>query len=100
MGINVRYNVNPNVGSGRCQWRTYPPQYRDQTAGEVGDKGGRQVDARICPTARQWRTLSSRTGGEIVGRFVPKPDQAGADIDCLYQLCWSTSLPEGVVHHI
>ena len=42
--------------------------------------------------------LTLPTGGEIVGKFVPKPGQAEADIDCPDQPHGSTNLPEGIVH--
>ena len=42
--------------------------------------------------------LISPPGGQIVARFVPKPDQAKVDVDSPGQPHGSTNLPEGVVH--
>ena len=38
------------------------------------------------------------TGGPIVGKFSPKPDQAKAEVGSVGQPHGSTNLPEGIVH--
>ena len=42
--------------------------------------------------------LTHLSGGQIVGKFVPKPDQTKVEADGLDQPYGSTNLPEGVVH--
>lgn len=42
--------------------------------------------------------LISPPGGQIVAKFVPKPDQAKVDVDSPDQPHGSTNLPDGVVH--
>ena len=42
--------------------------------------------------------LTVSTGGQIVARFVYKPDQAKVDVDSPNQPHGSTNLPEGIVH--
>ena len=73
----------------------------DSASTVSANASGKEKDSRV--KGEGWFDFPSLSnsfppGGQIVSRFVPKPDQAKVDIDSPGQPHGSTNLPAGVVH--